>query len=148
MTPVPENRPIRRRVVLGGAVAIPVLLAGGTARAAALPLPPVDDALAGLVAFLVPGRDGFSVWQGRTSSTDGGVAAGAGPALRYVYDQAIPYPIVGRPFDLNLPGAGAGAAHRNRGAVVVVPAGPRGPGAAGVAHQSFAGTGGGVRGRE
>ncbi|WIX89867.1 hypothetical protein [Amycolatopsis sp. DG1A-15b] len=139
MTPVPENRPIRRRVVLGGAVAIPVLLAGGTARAAALPLPPVDDALAGLVAFLVPGRDGFSVWQGRTSSTDGGVAAGAGPALRYVYDQAIPYPIVGRPFDLNLPGAAAVAAILNLVAIEVDPAAALGPFAASFANLSFAG---------
>ncbi|MEV7094877.1 hypothetical protein AB0M80_18770 [Amycolatopsis sp. NPDC051045] len=143
--PVPEPRepwPIRRRAVLGGAAAIPVLLALGRpfpARAAVLPLPPVDDALNGLVAFLVPGRDRFSVRQGRTSSTDGGVAAGAGPALRYVYDQAIPYPIVGRPFDLNLPGAAAVAAILNLVAIEVDPAAAFGEFAASFANLSFPG---------
>ncbi|WP_410640985.1 hypothetical protein [Amycolatopsis sp. lyj-346] len=138
----PENAPIRRRVVLGGAAAIPLLLALGSpvpARAAVLPLPPVDDALDGLAAFLVPGRDAFSVRQGRTSSTDGGVAAGAGPALRYGYDQAIPYPIVGRPFDLNLPGAAAVAAILNLVAIEVDPMAAFGPFAASFANLSFAG---------
>ncbi|OXM61423.1 hypothetical protein CF165_38805 [Amycolatopsis vastitatis] len=128
--------------MLGGAAAIPFLLAfGGTlpAEAAVLPLPPVDDAMAGLAAFLVPGRDPFSVRQGRTSGSDGGVAAGAGPALRYVYDQAIPYPIVGRPFDLNLPGAAAVAAILNLVAVEVDPGSALGPFAASFANLAFTG---------
>ncbi|GHG50860.1 MULTISPECIES: hypothetical protein [Amycolatopsis] len=133
------NPPITRRAVLGAAAVIPLLLAWDPARAADLPLPPVDDALNGLAAFLVPGRDAFSVRQGRTSSTDGGVAAGAGPALRYVYDQAIPYPIVGRPFDLDLPGAAAVAAILNLVAIEVDPAAALGPFAASFANLSFAG---------
>lgn len=128
--------------MLGAAAVMPFLLAWDTAEAvdaAVLPLPPVDDALNGLAAFLVPGRDAFSVRQGRTSASDGGVAAGAGPALRYVYDQAIPYPIVGRPFDLNLPGAPAVAAILNLVAIEVDPAAALGPFAASFANLAFDG---------
>ncbi|MEV7040628.1 hypothetical protein [Amycolatopsis sp. NPDC051061] len=133
-----EPFPIRRRALLGGAAAIPLLLAFGGGAGEAAGLPPIDDAFDGLVAFLVPGGDPFSVRQGETSTSDGGVAAGAGPALQYVYDQAIPYPIVGRPFDLNLPGAAAVAAILNLVAVEVAPAAALGPFAAAFANLSFA----------
>jgi hypothetical protein len=129
---------IGRRALLGGAAAFPLLLAFGGGASEAAGLPPISDAFDGLVAFLVPGRDRFSVHQGRTSASDGGVAAGAGPALQHVYDQAIPYPIVGRPFDLNLPGAAAVAAILNLVAVEVAPAAALGPFAAAFANLSFA----------
>ncbi len=129
---------IRRRALLGGAAAIPLLLAFGGGAGEAASLPPIKDAFDGLVAFLVPGRDRFSVQQGRTSTSDGGVAAGAGPSLEYVYDQAIPYPLVGRPFDLNLPGAAAVAAILNLVAVEVAPVAALGPFASAFANLSFA----------
>jgi hypothetical protein len=135
---VPEEPgTIRRRAVLGGAAAIPLLLAFGGGAGEAASLPPIKDAFDGLVAFVVPGRDRFSVQQGRTSASDGGVAAGAGPALEYVYDQAIPYPLVGRPFDLNLPGAAAVAAILNLVAVEVAPGAALGPFAAAFANLSY-----------
>ncbi|MFJ7216057.1 hypothetical protein [Amycolatopsis sp. NPDC098790] len=133
-----ERFPIGRRAVLGGVAAVPLLLAFRAAPAEAASLPPIKDAFDGLVAFLVPGRDRFSVHQGRASTSDGGVAAGAGPALEYVYDQAIPYPLVGRPFDLNLPGAAAVAAILNLVAAEVAPASVLGPFAAAFANLSFA----------
>lgn len=141
--PVHENEwAIRRRALLSAAAAFPVLVTFGggmsPASAAASQLPSIRDAFNGIVAFLVPGRDKFSVHQGRTSGSDGGVAAGAGPALEYVYDQTIPFPIVGRPFDLNLPGAAAVSTILNLVAMDVEPLSALGPFASSFANLSFA----------
>jgi hypothetical protein len=141
-SPPGDRWPVRRRTVLGGSAALLLAFGDGAlaaARTGSASLPPVREAFDGLVAFLVPGRDRFSVHQGHTSPSGGGVAAGAGPALEYVYDQAIPYPLVGRPFDLDLPGAAAVAAILNLVAVQVSPATALGPFASSFAGLSFAG---------
>jgi hypothetical protein len=58
-----------------------------------LPFPdPIGDTLSAVVAFVVPGGDPYSVSQGQTSATLGGIDAGAVPALRRALDNAYQPP--------------------------------------------------------
>ncbi len=71
-----------------------------TAPRAAAPAPPADpgaalhvlsqDTYRGLAAWVVPGKDPYSVAQGETSPTPGGVEAGAGEFLLYGLDRYVP----------------------------------------------------------
>ncbi|PWW59437.1 hypothetical protein [Actinokineospora spheciospongiae] len=131
---------INRRTLLTGLGFAAAFTAVGVSlpTAEAVALPPIRDTFQGLLAFLVPGGDRFSRHQGVTSETTGGVDALAAPALEYTYDQAIPYPLVGRPFDLNLPGAAAVAAILNITASAVNPGSNFGPFAAAFANLKYA----------
>jgi hypothetical protein len=68
---------------VGGLGALPVLLdrAGLTDAALAAGGDLVEDTLSGLVAFVVPGPDPYSVAQHQTSPEPGGIDAGAAGAL-------------------------------------------------------------------
>jgi hypothetical protein len=50
----------------------------------------VQEALNGFVAFVVPGPDPYSVAQGQSSKTPGGIAAGATEALIELLDHYVP----------------------------------------------------------
>jgi hypothetical protein len=64
----------------------------------------VTQGLNGVVAYVVPGEDGYSRQQGLTAPYPGGVAAGAGRALAHTYDQAVEVAIAPA-LAINLPGA-------------------------------------------
>jgi hypothetical protein len=69
--------------LVGGLAAVPELLAraGLTGAALAPDGDLVEDTLSGLVAFVVPGPDRYSVAQGESSPEPGGIDAGVVPAL-------------------------------------------------------------------
>jgi len=50
----------------------------------------VEDTLNGVVAFIVPGRDRYSIAQGAKSATKGGIEAGATPAVILTLDRFLP----------------------------------------------------------
>lgn len=50
----------------------------------------VEQTVNGLVAFVVPGRDRYSVAQGQKSRTPGGIEAGATPAVIRTLDRFLP----------------------------------------------------------
>src|SRR5919197_1410282 len=50
----------------------------------------VEETMNGLVAFVVPGRDRYSVAQGAKSAKPGGIEAGATPALIETLDRFLP----------------------------------------------------------
>jgi hypothetical protein len=133
---------ISRRTVLAGAMGLSGLAVlagiGSPARARADTDPGIHDAFQGLMAFVVPGGDGYSVHQGQTSTTPGGVEAGAAASLEHVYDQAFPFPVFGRLFNINLPGAAGIAALLNLTALAVDPSAGSGPYAAAFANLSYA----------
>jgi hypothetical protein len=110
----PPDRLTRRALLAGLGVAGLVATIGVSApEAQAAQLPPIRDAFQGLLAYLVPGADRYSKQQGVTLASTSGPDTGAAAPLERVYDQAVPYPLVGRPFNLNLPGAAAVAAILN-----------------------------------
>ena len=82
----------RRRLLGAGAAGIAAALAPidwpdwllTAARAATTDL--VTDAINGLVAFIVPGRDPYSVAQGEVADEPGGIGAGSTPAVIAVLD--------------------------------------------------------------
>ena len=53
----------------------------------------VHQAIGGLVAFIVPGRDRYSRGQGTKTRTPGGIEAGATPAVIRMLDRFLPSPI-------------------------------------------------------
>ena len=50
----------------------------------------VEETMNGLVAFVVPGRDRYSIAQGAKSATAGGIEAGATPAVVETLDRFLP----------------------------------------------------------
>jgi hypothetical protein len=50
----------------------------------------VEETMNGLVAFIVPGRDRYSIAQGTKSATAGGIGAGATPAVIETLDRFLP----------------------------------------------------------
>jgi hypothetical protein len=135
---------IGRRTLLARAAATAVLAALGVAVTqgksyAAGPQPSlVGDSFKGLLAFLVPGPDAFSEQQGQTSPSPGGVDAGTGPYLESIYDHALAVPVIGRLFNLDLPGGAAVAAIIDVTAIDVNPAAAVGPMNAPFARLTFA----------
>lgn len=77
------------------AVAPTLLIRSGNAHAAMLPPEAVRDALNGVLAFVVPGGDPYSVQQGLTHATPGGVEAYAELPLEFGLNQGVAPP----PFD-------------------------------------------------
>jgi len=85
----PGDRRFSRRTfvtdlfALTGALALPRVLdrVGWSENAIAADVELVEDTLNGLVAFIVPGPDAYSVAQGVSTTDAGGIDAGATPAL-------------------------------------------------------------------
>ncbi|OLR93625.1 hypothetical protein [Actinokineospora bangkokensis] len=133
------SEPITRRTLLAGlGVAGLVATVGVAPTASAVELPPIRDTFQGLLAYLVPGTDKFSQHQGVTLPLRGGADTGGAAPLERTYDQAIPFPVVGRPFNLNLPGAAAVAALLNIVALNVNPGALIGPFASSFANLKHA----------
>ena len=86
------------------------------------------DTMNGMVAFAVPGPDPYSVAQGQSSPTPGGIAARAGENMSQNLDAFIPAPALG-PFSNNgtVPVSGAVANLLNGMAAQVDPAAAGGP---------------------
>src|SRR5262245_10487468 len=97
MTPTISRRGFVGQLTLATAAAglarIPGFLQGGewmaTARAAAADL--LHDTYNGLLAFVVPGRDEYSIQQGVATNDPGGVEAGGVDALIATIDDTAPY---------------------------------------------------------
>src|SRR3954452_10806622 len=78
------------------------------------------DTLSGLVAFIFPGDDPYSVAQGEKANGPGGIAAGAVSALINGLDHYVPANTVGG--NLAVPASGGVAALLNQYATQVNPA--------------------------
>lgn len=123
----------RRRFLAGVAGAGIALLGVGTLFASAAaqsvdpPLPPVRDTINGILSFVVPGNDEYSRRQGLATDRPGGANPGSAASLERTLDQAVPFPVLGPAFGINLPGAAAIAALVNLFAVTVDPGAARGP---------------------
>jgi hypothetical protein len=89
----------------------------------------VTQAMNGLVAFIVPGRDRYSRAQGTKSKTAGGIEAGATPALIRTLDRFLPGP---------LPLSATAATILNETAATIDPSSRRGKFASPFANLSFA----------
>jgi hypothetical protein len=78
------------------------------------------DTLSGLIAFVVPGNDAYSVAQGVKANGPGGIAAGGVEALIAGLDRYVPVTTLGG--DQSLPASGGVAALLNQYALRVNPA--------------------------
>jgi hypothetical protein len=78
------------------------------------------DTLSGLIAFVVPGNDAYSVSQGVKANGPGGIAAGGVEALIAGLDRYVPVTTLGG--DQSLPASGGVAALLNQYALRVNPA--------------------------
>ena len=81
----------------------------------------VWDSLNGLVAFVLPGDDPFSVAQGQTAPGPGGVAGGTVEGVVSVLDHVVPLPDTAGANDQSIPLAAAVAGLLDAVAVVVNP---------------------------
>jgi hypothetical protein len=77
------------------------------------------DTLSGLIAFIVPGNDAYSVAQGVKANGPGGIAAGGVEALSAGLDRYVPVTTLGG--DQSLPASGGVAALLNQYALRVNP---------------------------
>jgi hypothetical protein len=120
-------------------VALPQALAerGWLDEAAAAEFDLTRDTLNGLVAFVTPGDDEYSVAQGDFTKGPGGIAAGATGAMIETLDRAVPVPLVGGSTGTTAPASGAVAQLLNGYALQVNPAGSRGGFASPFARLSF-----------
>ncbi|KOG66610.1 hypothetical protein ADK76_01875 [Streptomyces griseoflavus] len=118
--PPPSSPPLPRRAFLArtGVLGAGAGLAGGHGRAAAAPVPGVEeliglvrpvlarlalDTFRGLAAFALPGDDAYSRAQGTPRGRAGGVAAGAGELVVASLDRFVPFPQeVARPLTMAL----------------------------------------------
>jgi hypothetical protein len=107
-------------------------------EAAAAELDSTRDAINGLVAFVTPGDDEYSLAQGVSTQGPGGIAAGTTGAMIEALDGASRAPLVGRSTGINLPLSGAVAELLNNYALQVAPAASRGAFASPFARLSFA----------
>jgi hypothetical protein len=89
----------------------------------------VEQAMGGLVAFVVPGRDRYSIAQGSKSAKAGGVEAGAAPLLVETLDRFLPS---------NPPLSSTAATILNQFALTVRASSRRGKFASAFANLSFA----------
>lgn len=133
-----------RRRFLAGTVAITSALVGTAGMFAqealarqAPPPPPVRDTIRGVLAFVVPGNDPYSIHQGVSTDRLGGVAPGTAESLERTLDQASPMPLLG-PEAGNLPGAAAIALLLNTFGVTADPRSVNGPFAAPFANLTHA----------
>lgn len=121
-----SRRALLQRVGLLGAAAalaqLPALLdaRGLLETAAAQSADLTEDTLNGLVAFIFPGSDPYSVAQGEKFDGPGGIAAGTTPLLIYVLDHIVPVgTVIGG--DATLPASGGVATLLNAYATRVNP---------------------------
>ena len=138
--------PLSRRQFLGrsGAVAaaliaLPQALAerGWLDEAAAAEPDLTRDTINGLVAFVTPGDDEYSLAQGVSTKGPGGIAAGATDPIIETLDRAVPAPLVGGSTGTTLPASGAVAQLLNNYATEVNPAASHGGFASPFARLSF-----------
>ncbi len=127
----------QRRAFLAGAggltlsaalAALPAGLAkrGWIDEAAAAEPDLTRDTINGLVAFITPGDDEYSVAQGVSTKGPGGIAAGATGPIIETLDRAVPAPLVGGSTGATLPASGGVAQLLNNYATQVNPAASRG----------------------
>jgi len=127
--PVPPPAGGRPWPATGAADAASGPPAGAAATAAGAPDPAalaamVEETFNGLLAFVVPGSDAFSVAQGVSTPRPGGVAAGVTGALIHSFDAGQPSPPGGPPTSV------AAAGLLNQIAAKVKPEAAAGPGSA------------------
>jgi hypothetical protein len=138
----------RRRTFLAAAggvtlsaalAALPGALAehGWLDEAAAAEADLTRDTINGLVAFVAPGDDEYSVAQGVSRNGPGGIAAGATGAAIDTFDRAIPAPFAGPLANASVPVSGAIAELLNNYAREVNPVAARGAFASPFARLSF-----------
>ena len=113
---------IKRGGLLGGvailAAQLPAIVGQGwLAKAQAQTLDVVRDTFNGLVAFAVPGPDEYSVAQGESSRTPGGIATGGPATVMELFDEYVPLASTG----VTLPASGAVALLLNETALLVNP---------------------------
>jgi hypothetical protein len=94
------------------------------------------DTLSGLIAFVVPGNDAYSVAQGEKANGPGGIAAGGVEALIAGLDRYVPVTTLGG--NQSLPASGGVAALLNQYALRVNPAAAGGGFPSPFARLSFA----------
>lgn len=124
---------ITRAGILGGVAALGQLGLLVPERALAQTPAATVEALNGLVAFVVPGPDAYSIAQGQTSSSPGAIAAGTTQALIDLLDHFVP---ATPGFDV--PASGGVAAFLDSTALQVNPAATGGGFASPFARLSFA----------
>jgi hypothetical protein len=95
------------------------------------------DTFNGLVAFVTPGDDEYSVAQGVSTEGPGGISAGATGAFIDTLDRALPAPLVGGSTGTTLPASAAVAQLLNNYATQVNPAASRGGFVSPLARLSF-----------
>lgn len=126
---------LSRRQFLGRGGALVVALAvlpqaladrGWLDEAAAAELDLTRDTINGLVAFVTPGDDEYSVAQGVSTRGPGGIAAGTTGVIVETLDRVVPAPLVGGSTGATVPISGAVAQLLNNYAVQVNPAASRG----------------------
>lgn len=112
---------MKRGGLLGGvailAAQLPAFLLrqGWLDKAEAQTLDVIRDTFNGLVAFVVPGPDEYSVAQGQSSPTPGGIATGGPATVIALFDGYVPLASTGA----NLPASGAVALLLNESALLV-----------------------------
>src|SRR4051794_22316902 len=137
----PRRTFVRRAGVFGAALATLDLAAlldshGLLPAAQAQSLDLTADTLSGLIAFVAPGDDPYSVAQGERAGGPGGIAAGAVQALIEGLDEYVPADTVGG--STTLPASGGVATLLNHYAERVNPAATGGGFASPFARLSFA----------
>ena len=95
--------------------------------AAAQDLDLTRDTINGLIAFVVPGPDEYSVAQGDSTAEPGGIAAGGTENLIRNLDRFVPAPDIGQGNDATVPLSGAIAGLLNSTAAQVNPVAAGGP---------------------
>jgi hypothetical protein len=95
------------------------------------------DTFNGLVAFITPGNDEYSIAQGVSMEGPGGIAAGATPASIDVLDDFVGAPFVGGSTGTTIPVSGGVAQLLNNAALQVNPAASRGAFASPFARLAF-----------
>ncbi|MGH2684405.1 MAG: hypothetical protein ACRDJP_02945, partial [Actinomycetota bacterium] len=129
---------ISRRAFLAraGAVGVGAILAqlpaalrarGWLDVAAAQDLDLTRDTINGLIAFVVPGPDEYSLAQGESTQEPGGIAAGGTENLILNLDRFVPAPDIGQGNDETVPLSGAVANLLNVTAATVNPVAAGGP---------------------
>jgi hypothetical protein len=132
---------LRRAGLFGAALATVDLTAlldgqGLLSTAAAQSTDLTFDTLSGLVAFVIPGNDAYSIAQGERADGPGGIAAGATEALIAGLDRYVPLTTVGG--SASLPASGGVAVLLNQYAQRVNPAATGGAFPSAFARLSFA----------
>lgn len=122
---------LERASMLGAATALAQLGAtlgarGLLAEARAAETDVVRDTLSGFIAFILPGNDDYSVAQGESASSPGGVGGGTLDPFIAALDGFVPASVSGQP-STTVPASGGVATLLNSYALQVNPAAASGP---------------------